>query len=74
MANVYVNPAGGRELFDPGDFAKCGVALEFLDFTPFVYETPGYGFESSLSILDVLMWNASGVVRQAIHDNSKLIG
>jgi hypothetical protein len=72
-ADIYVNPVGGRELFNPADFAARGIELQFLDFTPFVYDTPGYAFESNLSILDVLMWNSGAVVRHAIHDNSTLI-
>jgi hypothetical protein len=69
-ADVYINPVAGRELFDPAVFAKEGVDLRFLDFKPFVYATPGYGFESGLSILDVLMWNGPDVVAQAIRENS----
>jgi WbqC-like protein family len=72
-ADIYVNPIGGRELFNPADFAARGIELQFLDFKPFVYDTPGYAFESSLSILDVLMWNTDVVVRRAIHNNSTLI-
>jgi hypothetical protein len=73
-AEVYINPAGGRELFDPADFAKAGISLEFLDFSPFIYETPNYQFESNLSILDVIMWNPPRAVVTAIHANSQLIG
>jgi len=72
-ANVYVNSAGGRELFDPSDFAKEGVSLRFLEFKPFVYGTPGYVFENSLSILDVLMWNRPDEIIEAIRKNSALI-
>jgi hypothetical protein len=71
-ADVYINPVGGQELFDPTDFTSKGVQLQFLDFTPFAYETPGYGFEPSLSILDVLMWNSPDTVLQAIRSNSVL--
>jgi hypothetical protein len=72
-ANVYINSAGGRELFDPSDFAREGVRLRFLDFEPFVYGTPGYVFENSLSILDVLMWNSPDEIVEAIRNNSALI-
>jgi hypothetical protein len=72
-ADIYVNPVGGRELFDPSDFAREGVGLRFLNSTPFVYETPGYAFESGLSILDVLMWNQPEVIVEAIRNNSSLI-
>jgi hypothetical protein len=44
-----------------------------LDFEPFVYDTPGYIFENSLSILDVLMWNGPDAIVEAIRNNSSLI-
>jgi len=72
-ADAYINPVGGRELFDPRDFAREGVALGFLDFGPFVYETPGFGFESNLSILDVMMWNSPGTIVRAIQDHSLVL-
>ena len=71
-ADVYINPAAGRELFDPADFAREGVSLRFLDFEPFVYDTPGYNFEKDLSILDVLMWNSPDAIVQAIRERSSL--
>jgi WbqC-like protein family len=72
-ADVYINPVGGRELFDPSDFTREGVSLRFLEFLPFVYNTPGYIFENSMSILDVLMWNGPDTIVEAIHNNSSLI-
>jgi WbqC-like protein family len=72
-ADVYINPVGGRELFDLADFMRQGITLEFLLFEPFVYRTPGYDFEESLSILDVLMWNRPDEIVQAIKENSSLI-
>jgi hypothetical protein len=72
-ANSYINSAGGRALFDPADFAKENVDLRFLGFAPFTYDTPGYTFEPDLSILDVLMWNSSSAIIQAIRQNSSLI-
>jgi len=72
-ADTYINPSAGHELFDPAEFARQKVTLRFLEFSSFVYETPGYSFKSDLSILDVLMWNSPGAVIQAIRDNSALI-
>jgi hypothetical protein len=72
-ADVYINPIGGRDLFDPSDFAREGVSLRFLDFAPFVYDTPRYVFENDLSILDVLMWNSPDAIVDAIRNNSSLI-
>jgi hypothetical protein len=65
-ADEYLNPIGGRELFDGDEFAKQGVALEFLDLPSFVYPTPGFEFQPHLSILDVLMWNQADAVLDAI--------
>jgi hypothetical protein len=72
-AGVYVNPIGGQALFDPADFAKAGVRLEFLEFLPFAYKTPGYKFEGDLSILDVLMWNPPQRIIQTIQANASIV-
>jgi hypothetical protein len=72
-ADVYINPVGGRELFDPADFANAGVSLQFLDFASFIYDTYPYNFERDISILDVLMWNSPDTIVQAIRKNSSLI-
>jgi hypothetical protein len=72
-ADVYINPISGSDLFDPADFRRNGIELLLLDFTGFIYNTPGYKFEASLSILDVLMWNSSDTIVQAIRENSLLI-
>jgi hypothetical protein len=72
-AEMYVNPIGGRGLFNPSDFSKQGIKLRFLDFAPFIYDTPGYNFENGLSILDVLMWNSPEATVRAIHANSSLV-
>lgn len=65
-ANEYINPIGGRHLFDPDEFASIGTVLSFLEMPPFLYATPGYEFQSGLSILDALMWNEPDVVVKAI--------
>ncbi|RKP45664.1 hypothetical protein D7S89_19895 [Trinickia fusca] len=72
-ASGYVNPIGGRELFDPTDFATHNVALEFLSFESPVYEVGPYRFEPGLSILDVLMWNAPDTVVQMLRSGTTLV-
>ena len=39
---------------------------------PVRYETPGYKFESNLSILDVMMWNEPDAIVRAIRDQSSV--
>lgn len=72
-ATGYVNPAGGRELFDPADFASRGVELQFLSFEHPVYDVGAYRFEAGLSILDVLMWNAPHTVVDMLRTGTSLV-
>lgn len=72
-ATDYVNPIGGRELFDPSQFAARGVALHFLKTSEFRYDTAPYQFEPHLSILDVLMWNDPKTVLAHIRPGSALL-
>ena len=69
----YVNPAGGRELFDPATFAALGVRLSFLETDLIEYSTPGYTFEPYLSIIDAMMWNPPEVLRAAVQTHSRLV-
>ncbi|TKW62079.1 MAG: WbqC family protein [Blastochloris viridis] len=72
-ATEYLNPLGGKELFDSKIFKEKGIELLFADFARFDYETPGYTFEPHLSILDVMMWNAPDVIREALHSHTTLV-
>lgn len=72
-ATDYVNPVGGREIFDPTDFTHRGISMHFIQTKEFVYDTAPYQFESNLSILDVLMWNSPMIVAAAIHNGLEII-
>lgn len=72
-ATGYVNPIGGRELFDPRDFASRNVALQFLSFDHPVYDVGAYQFQPGLSILDALMWNDPRSVVEMIQQGSSLV-
>jgi hypothetical protein len=65
-ADAFINPIGGRHLFDPADFRRRHIELSFLEMSPFNYNTPSYHFEPYLSILDVLMWNSPDAARRAL--------
>jgi hypothetical protein len=73
-ASEYVNPAGGRELFDPADFERIGVALKFAEFDEFSYDPAPYRYEPHLSVIDVLLWNAPDKVAAALSSHTKLVG
>ncbi len=66
-ASQYVNPPGGRELYDPDKFQAQGIQLYFLQTTTTNLDT-GMGIGKPLSILDTLMHNALNEIRQAVAD------
>lgn len=72
-ADAYLNPIGGNHLFNPDDFSKVGVDLEFLKTPEFTYPTAGYAFEPSLSILDVMMWNSPDAIKDIIQNRCELL-
>jgi hypothetical protein len=67
-ATHYINPSGGRELFDRASFEQRGISLHFAQTRDFVYNTSPYLFEPNLSILDVLMWNSPTDVSAALRE------
>ncbi|WP_199154596.1 WbqC family protein [Chromobacterium sp. ASV23] len=72
-ATRYINPLGGRELFEPQQFVSRGIELKFLDFQGMQYATGDLVFEPGLSVLDALMWNAPEEVARALRDYSALV-
>lgn len=62
-ASEYLNPPGGAGLFDASRFAQSGIRLAIQDPVEFRYACGGYEFVPSLSIVDVLMWNAPEAVK-----------
>ena len=63
-ADRYVNASGGRELYAHGRFAAEGIDLRFLTPQPVEYPQFGDAFVPWLSIVDVLMFNPVGRVRE----------
>jgi hypothetical protein len=53
----YINPIGGKELYNKNDFAEHGIKLNFLNANEIIYTQNGYEFVPYLSILDILMFN-----------------
>jgi hypothetical protein len=66
-ATEYLNPPGGRDLFDPTAFHNAGIHLTFLE-----HKLPRYQqraeFIAGLSIIDVLMWNGRIRTRELLTD------
>ena len=69
----YINPIGGKEIFDGSVFKKGGITLHFVEFNEFKYTTSSYCYEPHLSILDVMMWNSPEEIMAGIKQGTKLI-
>jgi hypothetical protein len=69
-ASEYINPPGGRHLFNDEKFSALNIKLIIQDPPTMQYDCPGYEFIPGLSILDVLMWNSPNSVKQYL-DNHK---
>lgn len=63
--DVYINPSGGRALYQAKAFSKQGMELFFLDtkFQQVRYRQFQDEFVENLSIIDVLMFNTQDQVR-----------
>ena len=68
----YVNPVGGRDLFNPESFSALGIELAFLETGDFAYLTSGYTYHPNLSILDAMMWNDPEKIKGALASLAKL--
>ncbi len=66
-ANEYINPPGGRDLFDRSAFQKARIRLTFLNHTLPVYQQRSE-YVPGLSIIDVLMWNGRNRTRELLND------
>lgn len=67
-ATAYINPPGGRDLFQSQRFQDAGIALRFLEPQLRPYDQGRSEFLPGLSIIDALMWNPRHVVREMVSD------
>ncbi len=67
-ASTYINPVGGRDIFEPEQFSKRNINLQFLENALSPYSQRNAQFVSGLSILDVLMFNDIENTRKLIDD------
>jgi hypothetical protein len=72
-AKTYINPIGGKELYDRSQFSMHGIDLRFIKTIPFEYQQFGATFVPFLSIVDVLMFNSPSAVRDHIQRNFEMV-
>lgn len=63
---VYINPPGGRALYAADEFAAQGLGLQFIRPRLRSYPQFGADFVPSLSILDVMMFNAPDQINSTL--------
>jgi hypothetical protein len=57
-ASYYINPCGGKDLYNKDYFSSKGVKLKFISNTITEYPQLNKDFVGGLSIIDVLMFNS----------------
>ena len=63
-ADIYINPIGGLELYNKDEFRNAGLELYFVKSGKVNYTQFNCDFVSSLSVIDVLMFNGKEQVLQ----------
>jgi len=72
-ASTYVNPPGGRALYSADHFRANRLELQFLQPSLPCYTQPAPDFVPSLSILDVMMFNAPQTIRSMMLKAASLV-
>lgn len=72
-AETYINPIGGQALYAREDFRACGIELQFLKSKPYSYPQFNRTFVPWLSIIDVMMFNHVGDIKNYLASGYELI-
>lgn len=67
-ATIYINPIGGIYLFDKINFLNNGITLKYLKTKDIFYRQSKREFISSLSILDVMMFNSKDYIKELLNE------
>lgn len=67
-AHHYINPTGGKELYDKELFAENGILLNFIESKRVTYPQFKNDFVPWLSVLDVLMFNSKEQTNQLLKE------
>lgn len=65
-ADTYINPIGGKALYDTDEFEKQGINLRFIKTGDITYQQFGDKFVENLSILDVIMFNSKDEIKEML--------
>lgn len=59
----YLNPLGGKDLYDKNEFQKHNIKLSFIEPKTIIYYQLNNNFVEKLSIIDTLMFNSKDQVK-----------
>jgi hypothetical protein len=62
-ARTYVNPIGGRDIYENEKFESSGIKLTFIKMKSLTYNQFKNEFVPNLSIIDVLMFNGKNTIQ-----------
>ena len=67
-ADTYINPSGGRKLYDSERFTQEGIKLKFLDvdFNSIEYKQFEHQYIPNLSIIDIMMFNSVDEIKKIL--------
>ena len=63
-ANHYINPIGGKELYDQTSFKSFNLDLNFIQPLSHVYNQPTKHFIPWLSSIDIIMYNSKDSIKE----------
>lgn len=72
-ADTYMNPIGGLELYNKGNFENVGIKLHFFKTNDFKYKQFDNDFIPLLSIIDVMMFNSKEKIKEYLNKQYTLI-
>lgn len=68
QANTYINPNGGKSLYEESFFKQKEINLFFHQSNPIAYKQFSHDFVPWLSIIDVLMFNPVDAIKRMLDD------
>jgi len=73
QATTYLNPVGGKTLYQNTSFRRREIKLEFLEMNNFNYKQFNNYFVPSLSIIDVMMFNNKSEIKFHLNKGYSLL-
>jgi hypothetical protein len=66
--DMYINPIGGKDIFDRKKFKNASIELKFLESDAIKYKQSRENFVPNLSIIDVMMFNSKEKINEMLNN------